>query len=84
MEPANPPKKRMTITEKAAFMEERDDNKNYYDQFDRNSILYHEGCEQPVPIGGQNIPASMNSAYPVGYDPDAPPPKVKFKPYFST
>jgi hypothetical protein len=73
MEPK--PKKKMTITEKAKFMEERDDNKNYYDQFDRNSILYHEGCETPVPLGGKNVPESMPGMYPEGFDPNAPLPK---------
>lgn len=78
MEPVDPPKRPMTLTEKAKFMEERDDNKNYYDQFDRNSILYHEGSEQLVPLGGQNIPQSMPNMYPEDYDPHAPPPKVIF------
>ena len=82
MEPTKPTpgngKRPMTLTEKAQYMEDRDDNKNFYDQFDRNSILYHEGCEKPVPIGGQNIPNSMPNMYPEGFDPNAPPPKVSF------
>jgi hypothetical protein len=81
MEPTDPPKKRpMTLTEKAQFMEERDDNKNFYDQFDRSSILYHEGCEKAVPLGGNAIPNSMPNMYPEGFDPNAPPPKVSTKP----
>lgn len=57
-------------------MEDRDDNKNFYDQFDRSSILYHEGSEQPVPMGGVNIPQSMPTMFPDGFDPNAPPAKV--------
>lgn len=68
-------KKKLTLTEKAQFMEERDDNKNFYDQFDRESILYHEGCETQVPLGGKNLPQSMPAMYPEGFDPNAPPPK---------
>ena len=64
--------KKMTITEKAQFMEDRDDNKNFYDQFDRESPLYHQGCETPVPLGGQKFPNSMPGAYPEGFDPNAP------------
>lgn len=67
--------KKKTITEKAQYMEDRDDNKNFYDQFDRESPLYHEGSEIPVPLGGKNIPTTMPEMYPEGFDPNAPPPK---------
>lgn len=55
-----------------AELEDRDDNKNFYDQFDRESPLFHGGITTPVPIGGKNIPPTMNCAYPEGFDPNAP------------
>jgi hypothetical protein len=80
MENPDQPKRPMTLTEKAAFMEDRDDNKNFYDQFDRNSILYHEGFNVPVPIGEnwdvKRVPESMPNMYPEGFDPNAPVAKV--------
>lgn len=57
-------------------MEDRDDNKNFYDQFDRSSILYHEGSEQPVPFDCVKVPESMPTMFPDGFDPNAPPTKV--------
>lgn len=53
-------------------MEIRDDNKNFYDQFDPKSNLHHGGITTPVPIGGQNVPESMPTEFPEGFDPNAP------------
>ena len=55
-------------------LEDRDDNKNFYDQFDRQSPLFHAGDMTPVPIGGKLIPKSMPNEFPDGFDPDAPEP----------
>lgn len=59
---------------KKVEMEDRDDNKNFYDQFDRQSPLYHGGDETPVPFKDEkSLPKSMPSEYPEGFDPNAPP-----------
>lgn len=68
-------KKILTQAEKNELMEERDDNKNFYDQFDRESPLFHNGDTTPVPIGGQKVPQTMPQAYPEGFDPNAPLPE---------
>lgn len=53
-------------------MEDRDDNKNFYDQFDRQSPLFHGGDATPVPygLGVQKIPTTMPTEFPEGYDPE--------------
>lgn len=52
--------------------EDRDDNKNFYDQFDRESPLYHGGLATPVPYGEgiQGLPKSMPTEHPEGFDPE--------------
>jgi hypothetical protein len=51
-------------------MEDRDDNKNFYDQFDRKSPLFHHGDPTPVPYGQQKVPSTMPSEFPEGFDPE--------------
>lgn len=53
-----------------AEMEDRDDNKNFYDQFDRQSPLFHGGDPTPVPFGVQKVPISMPTEFPEGFDPE--------------
>lgn len=52
--------------------EDRDDNKNFYDQFDRESPLFHGGLMTPVPYGEgiQQVPKSMPTEFPDGFDPE--------------
>ena len=52
--------------------EDRDDNKNFYDQFDRESPLFHRGDMTPVPYDQIKIPEAMPNEFPEGYDPNAP------------
>lgn len=58
-----------------APMEDRDDNKNFYDQFDRESPLFHCGDTTPVPYGEgiQKLPVTMPTEFPEGFDPSQPP-----------
>ena len=51
-------------------MEDRDDNKNFYDQFDRQSPLFHHGDPTPVPYGHQKVPKTMPNEFPEGFDPE--------------
>jgi hypothetical protein len=52
--------------------EDRDDNKNFYDQFDRQSPLFHQGDMTPVPYGEgiQKLPQTMPTEFPEGFDPN--------------
>lgn len=69
MEENNPPPQQPY---KRMEFEDRDDNKNFYDQFDRQSPLYHNGLATPVPYGVVKVPQTMPSEFPEGYDPNAP------------
>lgn len=53
-------------------MEDRDDNKNFYDQFDRSSPFFHNGFAEPVPYNDIKVPKSMPNEFPEGFDPNAP------------
>ena len=50
--------------------EDRDDNKNFYDQFDRESPLFHGGDKTPVPYGEglQKLPESMPTEHPKDFN----------------
>jgi hypothetical protein len=57
---------------KKVEFEDRDDNKNFYDQFDRQSPLFHGGDMTPVPYGEgvQKVPQAMPTEFPEGFDPN--------------
>lgn len=38
-------------------------------QFDRDSLMFHNGDPTPVPVGGYRVPNSMPTEYPVDFDP---------------
>lgn len=65
------PKKPQKPAWQTAPMEDRDDNKNFYDQFDRESPLFHAGNDTPVPYGEgiQKLPETMPTEFPEGFDP---------------
>ena len=44
-------------------------DEDFRKQFDPNSITYHGGSQEAVPLGGQRIPESMPTTYPENYDP---------------